>query len=123
MGLGSAIFPRSGMSNVLDGDRHMKTLEYPSKGFADAAKNLINEKEEFTVVVPKNATKKSVLLRFLPVLLTRKDHRNIFRKMLDMWHIRDLFEGVGLAVLEERYEMRYEDKGDLIIYFKPITKK
>ncbi len=101
----------------------MKTLEYPSKGFADAAKNLINEKEEFIVVVPKNAKKKSVLLRFLPVLLARKDHRNIFRKMLDMWHIRDLFEGVGLAVLEERYEMRYEDKGDLIIYFKPITKK
>ena len=101
----------------------MKTLEYPSKGFADAAKNLINEKEEFTVVVPKNAKKKSALLRFLPVLLTRKDHRKIFRKILDTWRIRDLFEGVALAVFEKRYEMRYEDKGNLIIFFKPITKK
>jgi len=101
----------------------MKTLEYPSEGFADAAKNLIKKKEEFTVVVPKNEKKKSVLLRFFPELLNRKDHRSIFRKMLDMWHIRDFFEAVSLEIYEKRYEMRYEDKGDLIIYFKPITKK
>ena len=123
MGLGSAIFPRSGMSNVLDGDRHMKTLEYPSKGFADAAKNLINEKEEFTIVVSKNEKKKSVLLRFLPVLMTGKEHRSLFRSILDMWHISDFSSSFAVALYEKRYEMRYEDKGDLIIYFKPITKK
>ena len=101
----------------------MKTLEYPSEGFADATKNLINEKEEFTVVVPKNEKKKSVLLRVLPGLLTRKDNRSIFRTLLDTWHIEVFFEAVALEIFEKRYEMRYEDKGDLIIYFKPITKK
>ncbi len=101
----------------------MKTLEYPSEGFADAVKKLINEKEEFAVVVPKNEKKKSVLLRFFPELLTRKDHRNYFRKLLDTWHIHDFFEAVALEIYEKRYEMRYEDKGDLLIYFKPITKK
>jgi hypothetical protein len=111
------------MSHVLDGDRHMKTLEYPSTWFADAAKKLINEKEEFTVVVPKNEKKKSALLRFFPVLLTGKEDRNPLRAVLDMWRISDFLTGVTLEIYEKRYEMRYEDKGDLIIYFKPITKK
>ncbi len=101
----------------------MKTLEYPSKGFADAAKNLINEKEEFTVVVPKNEKKKSVLLRFFPVLMTGKEHRSAFRAILDMWHINDFFSSVSMALYEKRYEMGYEDKGDLIIYFKPKKNK
>ena len=111
------------MSNVLDRDCHMKTLEYPSEGFADAVKKLINEKEEFTIVVPKNEKKKSVLLRFFPELLKTKDHRSKIRRFLDILHIRVFFEGVALEIYEKRYEMRYEDKGDLIIYFKPITKK
>ena len=66
----------------------MKTLEYPSEGFADAVKKLINEKEEFTIVVPKNEKKKSVLLRFFPELLKTKDHRSKIRRFLDVLHIR-----------------------------------
>ncbi len=100
----------------------MKTLEYPSKGFADAAMKLVDENEEFMVAVAKNEKKKKVLLQELAVLASGKDQQNVFVSVLHKIRIESFYSSVAGAILGGLYEMRYEDKGDLLIYLKPKKK-
>ena len=101
----------------------MKTLMYTSRKFVDDASALIDEEEEFMIIVQKNEKIKNILEEELLLLSGKKVRANAFVSTLKTLRLIKFYTGVSDAIADENYEIRYENKGDLLIYFTPIKNK
>ena len=98
----------------------MRVLTYPSKDFEKEAKSLIANDEEFHVIIPADSKKKEIVLEKLEKMFRRRhDGRSKLGRIIQTCRIMSFFFALGAALTGEYYDVLYEDRGDLVILFKP----
>ncbi len=98
----------------------MAIIKYPSKDFKKEAQRALNEGTEFCVIVPKENKKKEIVLEKLEKLYRRKpDGRSKFGRIINTCRIMDFYSTLAPALTETDYDIAFEDRGDLVILFKP----
>ncbi len=102
----------------------MQHVQYPSDRFQERVEELINNEDEFVVVVSQNSKKKDIILRKMATLLSHwTDRENPIKSIWNTIKILDFITGISQAVANNTYRIGYENKGDLFIYFEPIKNK
>ena len=102
----------------------MQHVQYPSERFQERVEELINNEDEFVVVVSQNDKRKDIIMRKMAALLSDwTDRQNPIKSGWDVFKILDFITGISQAVTDNTYRIGYEDKGDLFIYFEPTKNK